>query len=94
VAADDEKRPLPGGLESRFGQRQRGMNGLHLDEGAAADTQAEMLQLQREIQGRFTRGQPSPRRRLGNRYVRGVLRAVGLFAIAVCAAAVVILVFG
>jgi hypothetical protein len=92
VAADDKEQALLGILESQFGQRQRALNGLHLDEAAAANTQAEMLRLQRDIQGRFEREQPRRPGRLRDRHPRGVRLAVALSVIAVCAAALLLLV--
>ena len=98
LSANDKEQALLGILESQLGERQRAMNGLHLNAGVAADTQAEMLQLQRTIQDQFTRQRASqggrhhgPSRR---EYPSAVVLAVGLVLSAVCALALVVLVLG
>jgi hypothetical protein len=47
MATREEELALLGILESQLGERQRAMNGLHIDEDAVRDTHAEMLELQR-----------------------------------------------
>ena len=99
LAADDREQALLGILESQLGERQRAMNGLHLSAGVAADTQSEMLQLQRTIQDQFTRDRASQaggRHHGGSRreYSAGVVLAVGLVLSALCVLGLVVLVLG
>ena len=98
LAADDREQALLGILESQLGERQRAMNGLHLSAGVAADTQSEMLQLQRTSQDQFTRDRASQAggRHHGSRreYSAGVVLAVGLVLSALCVLGLVVLVLG
>jgi hypothetical protein len=58
MATPDEEQALLGILESSLGDRQRAMNGLHLDQVTSLEVHREMLELASRIAEQTAEGEP------------------------------------